>query len=157
MLPLAATLTLLAEVERALGRRAAARGALARRARPAAAASGPPRTAPDAEAVLFEADHGSPARAVALGRRVWRAAPSVRSADALGWALTRAGRPAAGYALRAARPGARLARPRLPAARRDSGQEAGLAAPAARHLAIAAAGRAALPPARGALLREAGR
>ena len=31
-----------------------------------------------------------------MGRAVWRAAPSVRSADALGWALTRSGRPAAG-------------------------------------------------------------
>jgi len=46
----------------------------------------------DAEFALFEADHGSPARAVALARRAWTAAPSVRSADALGWALTRAGR-----------------------------------------------------------------
>jgi Tfp pilus assembly protein PilF len=31
-----------------------------------------------------------------LARRSWAAAPSVRSADALGWALTRAGRPKAG-------------------------------------------------------------
>ena len=64
---------------------------------------------PDAESVLFEADHGSPARAVALGRRVWAAAPSVRSADALGWALTRAGRPAEGlhWARRALQLGSR--------------------------------------------------
>ena len=33
---------------------------------------------------------------MALGRRLWRAAPSVGSADALGWALTRAGRPREG-------------------------------------------------------------
>ena len=45
----------------------------------------------DVELALFEADHGSPRRAVALGRRAWAAAPSVRSADALGWALHRAG------------------------------------------------------------------
>ncbi len=59
--------------------------------------------------MLFEADHGSPARAVRLGRRVWRAAPSVRSADALGWALARSGRPAAGlrWARRALAPGSR--------------------------------------------------
>jgi tetratricopeptide (TPR) repeat protein len=50
----------------------------------------------DVELALFEADHGDRARAVALARRAWAAAPSVRSADALGWALTRAGRPAAG-------------------------------------------------------------
>ena len=102
-LPLTATLGLLAQVERALGHPAAAAAALdtarAQQRLYRAAA-----TAPDAEAVLFEADHGSPAAAVALGRRVWRAAPSVRSADALGWALTRAGRPAAGYALRRGAP-----------------------------------------------------
>jgi hypothetical protein len=45
---------------------------------------------------LFEANHGSPARAVALARRAWAEAPSVRSADALGWALTSARRPAQG-------------------------------------------------------------
>ena len=50
----------------------------------------------DVEIALFEADHGDPRRAVALGRRAWHAAPSVRSADAVGWALTRAGRPVQG-------------------------------------------------------------
>jgi hypothetical protein len=50
----------------------------------------------DAELAVFEADHGSPRRAVMLSRRAWAAAPSVRSADSLGWALTRAGRPAEG-------------------------------------------------------------
>jgi tetratricopeptide (TPR) repeat protein len=50
----------------------------------------------DVDLALFEANHGSPARAVALGRRAWAQAPSVRSADALGWALTRAGNPRAG-------------------------------------------------------------
>ncbi|HEY1594580.1 MAG TPA: hypothetical protein VGF74_04230 [Thermoleophilaceae bacterium] len=50
----------------------------------------------DVDLALYEANHGSPARAVVLGRRAWAQAPSVRSADALGWALTRAGHPVAG-------------------------------------------------------------
>ena len=47
----------------------------------------------DVDLALFEANHGSPARAVILGRRAWAQAPSVRSADALGWALTERGIP----------------------------------------------------------------
>jgi tetratricopeptide (TPR) repeat protein len=46
----------------------------------------------DAELAIFEADHGSPARAVALGRSAVEKAPSVSSADALSWALSSAGR-----------------------------------------------------------------
>jgi tetratricopeptide (TPR) repeat protein len=46
----------------------------------------------DVDLALFEANHGSAARAVALGRRAWQEAPSVRSADAYSWALSRAGR-----------------------------------------------------------------
>jgi tetratricopeptide (TPR) repeat protein len=46
----------------------------------------------DAELAIFEADHGSSARAVALGRSAVDTAPSVQSADALSWALTSAGR-----------------------------------------------------------------
>src|SRR4051794_24480810 len=63
----------------------------------------------DTEIALFEADHGSPGRAVGLARRAWAAAPSVRSADALGWALTAAGHPGAGlaWAQRALRLGSR--------------------------------------------------
>jgi hypothetical protein len=63
----------------------------------------------DTEVALFEADHGSAAHAVVLGRRAWRHAPSVRSADARGWALTRAGHPRAGarWARRALRLGSR--------------------------------------------------
>jgi tetratricopeptide (TPR) repeat protein len=179
------TLTLLAEVEASLGNKGAAEatldaaglqtalvggggaakgggaeasggGAEASRAvgsGPAAAA----QVLPDAEAVLFAADHGSPAEAVRLGRRVWRSASSVRSADALGWALTRAGRPVRGY--RFARHALRLGS-RDPLFRLHAGiaaREAGLAGPAARHLAIAAAGRAALPPGALDLLREARR
>jgi tetratricopeptide (TPR) repeat protein len=51
----------------------------------------------DVELAVFEADHGSPAKAVTFARRGWDAAPSVRAADALGWALTRSGDPRAGY------------------------------------------------------------
>jgi tetratricopeptide (TPR) repeat protein len=46
----------------------------------------------DVELAIFEADHGDRRRGVALARAAWGQAPSVRSADALGWALTRAGR-----------------------------------------------------------------
>jgi tetratricopeptide (TPR) repeat protein len=176
-LPLPRTLTLLAEVEATLGNERAAEAALAaERAQialmGAEAAQAPregeavPRAAagsataavlPDAEAVLFEADHGSRASAVRLGRRVWRAAPSVRSADALGWALTRAGRPVEGYrfARRALRLGSRDPLFRLRAG--TAAREAGLAAPAARHLAVAADGRAALSPRARDLLRKARR
>jgi tetratricopeptide (TPR) repeat protein len=63
----------------------------------------------DAELAVFEADHGSAARALALARRAWVAAPGLRAADARGWALTRSGRPAAGlrWAHRALRLGSR--------------------------------------------------
>ena len=63
----------------------------------------------DVDLALFEANHGSPRRGVELARRAWAAAPSVRSADALGWALTRAGNPRAGlaWAQRALRLGSR--------------------------------------------------
>ncbi len=61
----------------------------------------------DVEIALFEADHGDTAEAIRLAERALAAAPSVRSEDALGWALTRAGRPAAGltHARRALRLG----------------------------------------------------
>jgi tetratricopeptide (TPR) repeat protein len=52
----------------------------------------------DVELAIFEADHGSPARAVTLARRAWAEAPSVRAADAFEWALKQAGRPQAAYA-----------------------------------------------------------
>jgi tetratricopeptide (TPR) repeat protein len=105
----------------------------------------------DVELALFEADHGSPQRAIALGRRAWAAAPSVRSADALGWALHRAGhsRAALGWARRALALGSRD-----PAFLTHAGliaRSAGEPRLAARWLAGARAGRAAL----GAGLREA--
>ncbi len=46
----------------------------------------------DGAVTMFEADHGKAAFAVELGRRAWRDAPSVVSADAYSWALLRAGR-----------------------------------------------------------------
>jgi tetratricopeptide (TPR) repeat protein len=155
-LPLTATLTLLADVERTLGHDRAAAGALAA-ARAQHELLRGAGTRPDAEAVIFEANQGSPSAAVRLGRQVWAAAPSVRSADALGWALTRAGRPRDGYAYarRALRLGSRDSLFRLHAG--VAAREAGLAAPAARHLAVAARARAALPPQALAQLREASR
>jgi cytochrome c-type biogenesis protein CcmH/NrfG len=53
----------------------------------------------DTESAVFEADHGSPRRALAMARRAYRDAPAVQRADALGWALTRNGRPSEGIRL----------------------------------------------------------
>ena len=63
----------------------------------------------ETEKALFEADHGNAARAVTAGQAAWDNAPSVRAADALGWALTRAGNPRQGltYARQALRLGTR--------------------------------------------------
>jgi tetratricopeptide (TPR) repeat protein len=148
-LPLPAYVTALGEAQAAAGRKAAAKRSFAlvraevmlqRRAGVNA----------DVELALFEADHGSPERAVVLGRRAWAAAPSVRSADALGWALHRAGhaRAALGWARRALALGSRdpsfLAHAGLIA------RAAGEPELAARWLAGARTGRAAL----GAGLRE---
>jgi tetratricopeptide (TPR) repeat protein len=107
-LPLPQYVVALGETELAAGRRAAARRDLQLvRAEQRLLAAGGVNT--DVEVALFESDHGTPARAVALGRRAWAQAPSVRSADALGWALTRAGDPHAGlrWAHRALRVGSR--------------------------------------------------
>jgi tetratricopeptide (TPR) repeat protein len=150
-LPLTTGLTLLAEVERAAGRSRAASADLAA-ARVQHALLGRSGTRPDAEAVLFEANHGSPAQAVLLGRRVWRSAPSIRSADALGWALSRAGRPRAGraWSRRALRTGSRDPLFRLHAG--VAARRAGFGREAARHFALALRGRAALPPSAARLL-----
>jgi tetratricopeptide (TPR) repeat protein len=107
-LPLPQYVVALGDTELAAGRRAAARRdlALVEVEQRLLAANG---VDTDVDGALFEADHGSPARAVTLGRRAWAAAPSVRSADALGWALIRAGHPRAGvgWARRALRLGSR--------------------------------------------------
>jgi tetratricopeptide (TPR) repeat protein len=63
----------------------------------------------DVDLALFEANHGKPGRAVALGRQAWQEAPSVRSADAYSWALYSAGRigPASRFSREAMRLGSR--------------------------------------------------
>ncbi len=48
----------------------------------------------DLEQAVFEADHGDPARAVELATAAHDARQTIYTADALSWALTRAGRPA---------------------------------------------------------------
>jgi tetratricopeptide (TPR) repeat protein len=94
-LPLPQYVVSLGETELAAGRHAAARRdlALVGAEEKLLQANG---VNTDVDLALFEASHGSPEKAVVLARRAWAEAPSVRSADALGWALTRAGRPAAG-------------------------------------------------------------
>jgi tetratricopeptide (TPR) repeat protein len=143
-LPLTEHVVALAEAERAAGRAAAARRdlALARAEQLLLARSG---VNTDTEAALFEADHGSPSRAVALAKRAWAAAPSVRSADALGWALTRAGHPRAAlpWAARALHLGSRDPSFLLHAG--VAARAAGRTELAQRRLALARVGRAALP------------
>ncbi|MEO8570210.1 MAG: tetratricopeptide repeat protein [Chloroflexota bacterium] len=46
----------------------------------------------DVDLALFEADHGDPAQALRYAEVGYRATPTVRAADALGWALHRLGR-----------------------------------------------------------------
>jgi hypothetical protein len=61
----------------------------------------------DPHLILYAADHGAPEVAVELARREWKHARSVIVADALGWALHRAGQntEALTYARRAAATG----------------------------------------------------
>ncbi|MGH2746081.1 MAG: tetratricopeptide repeat protein [Thermoleophilaceae bacterium] len=107
-LPLPGYVIALGETELAAGRPVAAKASfdLVRAQQRLLGASG---VNTDAEIAVFEADHGDSARALRLARDGYEAAPSVRSADALGWALTRAGRPRAGlaYARQALRLGSR--------------------------------------------------
>jgi tetratricopeptide (TPR) repeat protein len=94
-LPLPEYVIALGETELAAGRRGAGLRdlALVRAERALLARAG---VNTDVELAIYEADHGDRRRGVALARAGWENAPSVRSADALGWALTRAGRPRAG-------------------------------------------------------------
>jgi tetratricopeptide (TPR) repeat protein len=46
----------------------------------------------DLDLALFEADHGDPARALEYARAAYAATPTTRAADAVAWALHRAGR-----------------------------------------------------------------
>ena len=101
----------------------------------------------DVELAHLEADHGDRERAVELARAAWAEAPSVRSADALGWALTRAGRPEAG--LRWARRALRLGS-LDPLFRYHAGIAAGERPEGRRNLRLALRARARrLSPARG--------
>jgi tetratricopeptide (TPR) repeat protein len=105
LLPLPEYAIELGEAELAAGRRRAGRADLAIvHAQERLLADAGVNT--DAERAIYEADHGNRARAVALAREAWQNAPSVRSADALGWALTRSGDREAG--LRWARRALRL-------------------------------------------------
>jgi tetratricopeptide (TPR) repeat protein len=90
-LPLPAYVIALGETEQAAGHATGARRDfdLVRAEQRLLAANG---VNTDTELALFEADHGSPAPALVLARRAWRSAPSVRSADAVEWALTASGR-----------------------------------------------------------------
>ena len=95
--PLAQYVIALGETQQAAGRHVDAREtfALVDAERTLLAANG---VNTDIEIALFEADHRNRARAVDLARRAWRAAPNVRSADAVSWALTRAGHASDGLA-----------------------------------------------------------
>jgi tetratricopeptide (TPR) repeat protein len=91
-MPVAQYLTELGEAEEAAGRMAAARRHYtAAEAKIEAERTRGVRIA--TELAVFEATHGDTDSAVAAGRRAWRAAPSVRSADAYAWALSEAGEP----------------------------------------------------------------
>jgi tetratricopeptide (TPR) repeat protein len=90
---------------------------------------------------LFEADHGDPEKAVGLLRAEWERHPNPRVADALGWALHRAGEDeeALGFAMRATDPaGGGKIRSALHVYHRGEIEYAlGLPGPARRHLAEA--------------------
>ena len=153
-LPLTGNLILLAETNAARGDERAAEVDLevVRTQQRLLRAAG---TRPDAELVVFEANYGDAGAAVELGRRLWREAPSVRSADALGWALTRAGRPGEGlaWARRALRLGSRDPLFHLHAGL--AAKAAARAGTAARELRTALSGRTALSPLRAREARAA--
>jgi tetratricopeptide (TPR) repeat protein len=153
-LPLTGNLILLAETNAARGDERAAEVDLevVRTQQRLLRAAG---TRPDAELVVFEANYGDAGAAVELGRRLWREAPSVRSADALGWALTRAGRPGEGlaWARRALRLGSRDPLFHLHAGL--AAKAAARAGTAARELRTALFRRAALSPLRAREARTA--
>jgi tetratricopeptide (TPR) repeat protein len=91
VVPLPEYVIALAEAQESAGDAAAAERSyeLARAEIDLFAANG---VAVDLELALFEADHGDPSRALAFAEAAYDAAPTVRAADALGWALYRLGR-----------------------------------------------------------------
>ncbi|MFI9645883.1 tetratricopeptide repeat protein [Streptomyces sp. NPDC052040] len=90
---------------------------------------------------LLEADHGDPRRAVRVLRREWRRQPGARAADALGWALHRAGEDeeALRFAVRATDPahGDRTRAALFAYHRGEIERSLGRTGPARRHLAEA--------------------
>ena len=107
-LPAAPALVELGELELAVGQRSRARRhlALAAEQNRAELEAG---VKPDAIFIVQEIDHGDVRRGLRVARAAYLGAPSVRSADALGWALTRSGKPRAGlrWARRAMKLGSR--------------------------------------------------
>jgi predicted Zn-dependent protease len=91
--PAPAPATVLGELQQAAGRddEAADSFALARAGTELLAGAG---STVDLESALFAADHGDPTEAVTLAEAAYRTRRTIFTADALGWALTRAGRPA---------------------------------------------------------------
>jgi tetratricopeptide (TPR) repeat protein len=94
-LPLPESVVLLAETEQAAGHTATARRYFRDSVRREhhLLESG---SQPDADTALLETAAGDRGMAVRYARIAWRHSPSVRSADALGWALTNVGRPREG-------------------------------------------------------------
>ncbi|MFD8771880.1 tetratricopeptide repeat protein [Streptomyces sp. NPDC059916] len=86
----------------------------------------------------FEADHGDPRAAVTRLRAEWKRAPSVQTADALGWALHRAGddKEALKYAQRATDPehGGTVRSALIAYHRGEVERKLGLDGPARRHI-----------------------
>jgi tetratricopeptide (TPR) repeat protein len=100
----------------------------------------------DLELALFEANHGDPARALAMARRAYAAQPNVKAADALAWALYRAGQ--AGEASRYADEALRLGS-KEPVSHFHAGMiamEVGDRGAARTHLSIALDAPAAMSP-----------
>ncbi|MEU8764793.1 tetratricopeptide repeat protein [Streptomyces sp. NPDC048659] len=91
IVPLPHLVLALGEMHQTLGHRpqAEAQYALLKAQDTVRASAGSP---PDTDGILLEADHGSPARAVALAEQALRSRPFVAVHDAYAWALHRAGR-----------------------------------------------------------------
>ncbi|MGW1642964.1 tetratricopeptide repeat protein [Streptomyces lavendulae] len=91
VVPLPHLVLALGEMHQALGHRpqAEAQFALLKAQDRLRAAAGSP---PDTDAILFEADHGTPARAMAMAEQALQTRPFVAVHDAYAWALHRAGR-----------------------------------------------------------------
>jgi tetratricopeptide (TPR) repeat protein len=107
----------------------------------------------------FEADHGEPRAAVTQLRAEWERAPSVQTADALGWALHKAGddKEALAYARRATDPehGGTVRSALIAYHRGEVERELGLDGPARRHIGEALRINPAFSPLLSPLAKEA--